>query len=604
MGQPPLKWAQDAVWYQIFPERFYNGDKSNDPTAESLVGVWPWEDQEEWEITPWTSDWYQLQPWEKANGKQFNYQFQLRRYGGDIQGIIDKLDYFESLGVNALYLNPVFESPSSHKYGTAAYHHIDKHFGPDPAEDARRIKNEDPADPETWVWTTADSLFLTLVEEVHKRNMRIIIDGVFNHVGLSFWAFQDVVEKREESPYFPWFVIEGSDLPDKSHLNEFNPLPAYFLKEGQDSLSYAGYVTDLPSFRQDSLGPVQPIREHFKAVVSRWMDPNGDGNPADGIDGWRLDVAERLQIKFWDLFGSWVREINPDAYITGEVWWEDYWNNKQFNAEPWLKEGRFNGVMNYRFADAMFKYFIDEKDRITTTELDRLLAEVRNEYPANSIGMLQNLLDSHDSERITSAVVNPDRWLDHGNNLWWNRDFDIRRPNAKEINKLKLILSFQFAYIGAPYIYYGDEVGMWGADDPDCRKPMVWDEFNYDDETAHPCDYFDDCNYSRPVNEVKVDTDLLQYYKQLISLRKEHPALRRGNFNTIFQDDDAQVYVFTRTHENETVMAVFNNGKGLVKIADIFQKTDRNTWENIMTSSAGNSNTFIEPGSSQWFVSE
>jgi len=604
MGQPPLKWAQDAVWYQIFPERFYNGDKSNDPTAESLVGVWPWEDQEEWEITPWTSDWYQLQPWEKANGKQFNYQFQLRRYGGDIQGIIDKLDYFESLGVNALYLNPVFESPSSHKYGTAAYHHIDKHFGPDPAEDARRIKNEDPADPETWVWTTADSLFLTLVEEVHKRNMRIIIDGVFNHVGLSFWAFQDVVEKREESPYFPWFVIEGSDLPDKSHLNEFNPLPAYFLKEGQDSLSYAGYVTDLPSFRQDSLGPVQPIREHFKAVVSRWMDPNGDGNPADGIDGWRLDVAERLQIKFWDLFGSWVREINPDAYITGEVWWEDYWNNKQFNAEPWLKEGRFNGVMNYRFADAMFKYFIDEKDRITTTELDRLLAGVRNEYPANSIGMLQNLLDSHDSERITSAVVNPDRWLDHGNNLWWNRDFDIRRPNAKEINKLKLILSFQFAYIGAPYIYYGDEVGMWGADDPDCRKPMVWDEFNYDDETAHPCDYFDDCNYSRPVNEVKVDTNLLQYYKQLISLRKEHPALRRGNFNTIFQDDDAQVYVFTRTHENETVMAVFNNGKGLVKIADIFQKTDRNTWENIMTSSAGNGNTFIKPGSSQWFVSE
>ena len=169
-------WHKHAIWYQIFPDRFYNGDVSNDPNIESLVGVWRWEKQSEWEISPWNADWYEFQTWEIANGQDYRYQFQLRRYGGDIEGIIQKLDYLQNLGINAIYLNPVFDSPSSHKYGAAYYHHIDRHFGPDPIGDAKIIASENPADPTTWKWTSADKLFLKLVKEVHSRNMHIIID--------------------------------------------------------------------------------------------------------------------------------------------------------------------------------------------------------------------------------------------------------------------------------------------------------------------------------------------------------------------------------------------------------------------------------------------
>jgi len=123
-------WAQEAIWYQIFPERFFNGDTANDPTVESLVGTWPWDIQTAWQVSPWTSDWYKFQPWEKKNGNDFRYQFQIRRYGGDIQGVIDKLDYLSTLGVNAIYFNPVFDSPSSHKYG-AAYYHRPNYMGVD-----------------------------------------------------------------------------------------------------------------------------------------------------------------------------------------------------------------------------------------------------------------------------------------------------------------------------------------------------------------------------------------------------------------------------------------------------------------------------------------
>lgn len=600
-GEVPL-WVADATWYQIFPERFYNGDEKNDPTVESLVGVWPWEEQKEWRVSPWTSDWYAFQPWEIANGQSFNYQFQIRRYGGDIQGIINKLDYLRDLGVTALYLNPVFDSPSSHKYGAAMYHHIDRHFGPNPEEDTRRMENEDPEDPHTWVWTTADSLFLVLVEEVHNRGMKIIIDGVFNHVGLTFWAFQDVISRRENSPYYSWFIIRGSGLEDLSHLNEMNPLPGYFLESGMDSLWYAGYVTDLPAFRQDSLGPVEPVRYHLKAIVSRWMDPNNDGDPSDGIDGWRLDVAERLQLNFWSLFGSWVRSINPDAYLTGEVWWEDYWNNKQYNAAPWLEEGRFDGVMNYRFADAVFKYFIDKKNRITTTVFDSLLAVVREEYPKESLYQLQNLLDSHDSERILSAIVNPDRWLDHGNNTWWNPEFDIRKPNAGEINTLKLILAFQFSYLGAPYIYYGGEAGMWGADDPDCRKPMLWEEFSYDSEVAHPCNYSDDCNYSRPIDMVEFNRDLFNYYRTLAHLRNDHRSLRRGDFSAINVNDNYRVFAFTRAYDDEKIVVIINNGGYRISIPKAGKMEYGQKYDILFTTSQTGDNKFLSPYSAGWYL--
>ena len=578
-GNP--EWAVDAIWYQIFPDRFYNGDQSNDPTIESMWGVWPWELQEQWHISPWTSDWYKLQPWEIANGNEYRYQFQIRRYGGDIQGIIDKLDYLQELGINAIYLNPVFDSPSSHKYGAAMYHHIDRHFGPDPIGDTKIIESEDPSDPTTWKWTSADKLFLRLIEEVHHREMHIIIDGVFNHVGLTFWAFEDVIENRDQSKYFDWFNIKGNGLPDASHLNAFVELPKPFVAEKQTPFQYTGYVEDLPAFRQDEYGPVEPVRNHLQEIVKRWMDPNGDGDPSDGIDGWRLDVAERVQLKFWDLFGKWVKGINPNAYITGEVWWEDYWNNKQFNAAPWLAEGRFDGVMNYRFADAMFRFFIDQEMKIRPSELRQSLESIISDYGVARAMTVQNLLGSHDMERFASAIVNPDRWIDHANNLGWNPEFVTRKPNEFERQIQKNIIAFQFSFIGAPYIYYGDEVGMWGADDPDCRKPMLWPDLIYENEQAHPCDYSPDCNYRANNDVVQVDSSLYDFYKQMIALRKEYPILNRGSYATHFVDDDHGIFAFTRSYNSQKLIAVFNSTGSDYNLPADFLPGNKNKWKLI-----------------------
>ncbi len=531
-------WAKDAIWYQIFPERFKNGDPSNDPTIETLEGTWPYDKQSKWHITPWTSDWYKLQPWEESNARGFYYNAQLRRYGGDIQGIIDKLDYLQELGVTALYLNPVFESASSHKYGATMYRHIDNNFGPDPKGDIEIWNSETPDDPATWQWTAADKLFLKLINEVHVRDMKIIIDGVFNHVGIPFWAFQDVKKKGRQSKYLDWFIINSFDKPDTP----------------EDEFEYQGWygVTDLPEIWENENGPRQSFREHIHNIVKRWGDPNGDGDPSDGIDGWRLDVAEMVSKEFWRDFRKWVRDVNPEAYLAGEVWWEDFHNNVMFNAAPWLQGDIFDAVMNYRFADAMLKAFVDQKDQISPSQLDQMLGNVRDTYPKVNQSVLLDLMASHDTERFASMTANPDRWIDHASNLNYDKQFEVRKPNASERKIQKTILLFQFTYIGAPYIYYGDEVGMWGADDPDCRKPMVWSDYQYEPETHHPF------GLERPTDTVEVDEELFQFYKSVIRLRKENESLRRGKYRTVLIDDDRSLFAFERFTNSETIRVVFN----------------------------------------------
>ncbi|MCP5062318.1 MAG: alpha-amylase, partial [Ignavibacteriae bacterium] len=204
IAQRVPEWSKTAIWYQIFPERFNNGDKSNDPSPIDLAGGWPYFISEKWKVHPWTSDWYKIQPWENTE-HDFYWNAGVRRYGGDLQGVINKLDYLQDLGINAIYFNPVFESPSLHKYDASSYHHIDNNFGPNPNGDRKIWEKEDPGNPETWEWTSADSLFLNLISESHKRNIKIIIDGVFNHVGNTFWAFKDVQKNQQESKYKNWF---------------------------------------------------------------------------------------------------------------------------------------------------------------------------------------------------------------------------------------------------------------------------------------------------------------------------------------------------------------------------------------------------------------
>ncbi len=532
-------WAKDAVWYQIFPERFRNGDASNDPTKADIAGAFPLTPDLPWQIHPWTSDWYERQDYEKDAPIPFHHLVQRRRYGGDLQGIIEKIDYLQELGINAIYLNPVFDSPSSHKYDGMSYHHIDPNFGPDPDGDRKLIAGEDPGDPSTWVWTSADKLALEVLKQCHARGIRVIFDGVFNHMGLRSWPFLDVVEKQQDSAYADWFKVNSWRDEEKGTKFDY---------EG-----WFGHKT-LPEFREDEEGIVAGPRDYIFAATRRWMDPDGDGDPSDGIDGWRLDVAFCVAHPFWKKWRKVVKGVNPDAYITAEL------IDPVPELKPYLQGDEFDAVMNYNFAFASSDYFADEKTRISTTEFDRRLQELRDAFPPGVAEVQQNLFGSHDTDRIGSHIVNRDK--EHANN--WeayfnfskveNGQYDPRKPTLEELASQKLFAVLQMTYVGAPMIYYGDEVGMWGANDPDCRKPMVWDDLVYEDEVTLP----DGSENDQP-DKVEVNRDLLEYYRKLIALRRDLPSLRRGSFETVLIDDENQLYGFRRKLNDEEVMVILNN---------------------------------------------
>jgi len=533
------QWAKHAVWYQIFPERFNNGDKGNDPESDDLIKSWPNFIPKGWKIMPWTSDWYKLQPWEKADGHDFYWNAGTRRYGGDLQGVIDKLDYLKSLGINAIYLNPIFESPSLHKYDAAMYRHIDNNFGPNPERDKKIWETENPSNPSTWQWTTADSLFLHLLKEAHARKIRVIIDGVFNHVGTNFWAFQDIIKKQQYSKYTNWFNINSFDNPDTKN----------------DEFDYDGWVgiKSLPEFKEDSNGIVKGPREHIHNIVKRWMDPNGDGNPSDGIDGWRLDVAEMVNHNFWKDFRKWVKGINPDAYIVGEIWWQDWQNNKMFNAAPWLHGDQFDAVMNYRFTRALKKLVVDKNLNCGIQGfVDSLETQYMN-YNKENLYVLMNLLGSHDSERLASLIVNPDHLYDHYANPAQNKNWKVRKPNAEERAKQKLMVGIQMTLPGAPQIYYGDEAGMWGGDDPDNRKPMVWPEYKYETEITHPF------GKTRPADTVEFDSSLFNWYKNIISIRENNKELTLGDIEFEVINKEKRLLAYRRKYNNKTIFVIVNN---------------------------------------------
>ncbi|MDZ7342755.1 MAG: glycoside hydrolase family 13 protein [candidate division KSB1 bacterium] len=552
-------WAKQAIWYQIFPERFWNGDKNNDPALLDLVGGWPHHQPSQWQIHPWTSDWYKLQPWEETYQKDFYWCAGLRRYGGDLQGILDRLDYLQELGINAIYLNPIFEAPSLHKYDATMYHHIDNNFGPDPETDRAIWASENPADPGTWRWTTADSLFLKLIESCHQRGIKVIIDGVFNHVGLTFWAFQDVMKNQQASAYKDWFTIKRWDDPNTPE-NEFD---------------YEGWygVKDLPELKEDQNGLVTGPREHIRAIVQRWLDPNGDGDPSEGIDGWRLDVAEKVNIAFWRDFRKWVKAINPEAYITGEIWWEDWPNNRMMNAKPWLQGDAFDGVMNYRVARAIKQFLIDRKQQIGPQAFADSLQQIYNDYGWEHSLVCQNLMDSHDVDRLASQIVNPDRWYDHWAAPKENPNYNVRKPNEAEWNRLRLVAAIQMTLPGAPMIYYGTEAGMWGGDDPDCRKPMVWPDLNYEPEVCHPHGKI------RPVDSVVFDQGVFEFYKRVIKIRQEHPSLMIGRYKNLVIDNQKMLYVFQRDALDEQVIVVINNSNN---IQSLVLRVNRQNWVDLL----------------------
>lgn len=539
------EWAQEAIWYQIFVERFRDGDPSNNPTLETIEGSWPHNKPDSWRPTPWGHDWYAEEDWAVESGKPFYETVHMRRYGGDLQGVMDKLDYLEDLGITAIYFNPLNDSPSLHKYDARSYHHIDVNFGPDPEGDMELIAQEDPADPSTWVWTSADKLFLDVIKQAHARGIRVVMDYSWNHTGNTFWAWQDVLKNQQDSPFADWYQIDSFDSETSS-------------------FSYPGWagVPELPQFRRyDSVdefehgdlipGNFHPeLVNHIYAVTERWLAPNGDASR--GVDGFRLDVAELIPVDFWRDYRAFVRNINPEAYLVGELWWAD-WPERLMDPTEWLQGDIFDAAMNYRWYRPTRQWLggaSPELERPTAyvQHLDSVSAGLRPEV----LRAQMNLTASHDTPRFSTSIFNP------GLNKYQvnpreNPDYMLHRPDERTWRDVRLILAQQFTWVGSPHVWMGDELGMWGADDPDNRKPLMWPDREFDDEVAHPL------GLDKPVDRVQPDPEMHSFYRQLIHLRRDNPVFAYGELEYVLTDDQRNVLAYERTLDGDYALIIINN---------------------------------------------
>jgi glycosidase len=458
-------WVKNAVFYQIFPERFYNGDSSNDPPG----------------TVPWGSE---------PTTKNF--------MGGDLQGIIDKLDYLNDgnpattndLGITAIYLNPIFESRTNHKYSTEDYENVDDNFGD-------------------------NTLLSTLITEAHNRGIRVILDGVFNHTGVAHPFFDDVVTNGVSSPYYKFYTIHNwpirwyDDLNGNGTKDDNEP---YFYHWSETTDDEYLRTTDYDAWwgfahLPNLVTTEKEIRDYFindpQSIVVRWLNA--------GIDGWRLDVANEIEDDFWKAFRTRVKAVNPDAYIVGEFWG---------NAAKWLDGTMWDSTMNYRFRGAVQNFFasIDDDGKVSQTtvdELDSALYAIRSDYSEAAHSTAMNLIDSHDTWRFINRC-------------------------GEDWTKLRAAVIFQMTYAGAPTIYYGTENGMsqWpGArKDPGNRSAMEW------------------ANYTSP-NHDKIN----ELYRKLIRIRLSHPALRSPHVRTLYKHNSDKVYAYARHSANETVIVVINN---------------------------------------------
>jgi cyclomaltodextrinase len=413
MGIPD--WVYDAVIYQIFPDRFADGDSSNNP-----VNVWPWGSPP----TIW------------------NFQ------GGDLKGIIQKFEYLLDLGVTAIYLNPIFLSTSNHRYNTSDYFQIDPKLG-----------------------NMSD--FHQLLDFAHNNNTKVILDGVFNHCGRGFFAFNDLLENQENSPFRDWF-----------HVKHF-PVDAYSPGPARDYMAWWENKS-LPKFNTNN----PQVRKYLLDVARFWV--------LQGIDGWRLDVPNEIDDdSFWLEFRQAVKSANLDCYLVGEIW---------TSSRRWVGESHFDGLLNYPLRDDLIR--VIHSGTLSVLEFAQKIEELAQFYPKENALAMYNLLGSHDTERIFTKL-----------------DGDI--------NKIKLAFFFQFSYPGVPGIYYGDEIGLEGGKDPDCRKAFPWDENDWN----HP---------------------LREWVKSLINVRKNQRALRRGRMERVLVDDVHFIYAFSRHDEHEAILVVMN----------------------------------------------
>jgi len=566
------EWSKHAIWYQIFVERFRNGDTLNDPSIEDMKGGYPDDYPAGWKITPWGHDWYAHEQWlDQMKGGGFYSRIQARRYGGDLQGVLDEIDYIASLGVNAVYFNPLNDSPSLHKYDARTYTHIDRNFGPDPRGDASLMEKEVPDDPATWKWTAADKLFLKVVEEFHRRGIKVILDYSWNHTGKDFWALRDIRKNGRNSKFADWYNITSFDDPSTP----------------QDEFSYEGWGGRnpyMPVFKKDIVPPddkempfegnfhSESLKKYIFNVTKRWLDPNNDGNPADGIDGFRLDVAGEIPMGFWREYRKVVRSVNPQAYLVGEIWWL-HWPDKLLDPAQFMGT-QFDAIMNYRWYRIARGFFGQAEPILNATGFVKGIGMINKGIGTDNIEAMMDVVGTHDSPRLSTSLYN--KSMDKFNATpAADSNYKINRPDRRTIEEQKLLLVHQYTFPGAPHIWNGDEVGMWGADDPDCRKPIVWADIKYEDEKAN----FNP-HKTRPVDRVFPDTALLRFYKLLTKLRRENETLATGDLKFLLADDASMVLAYSRNSGSDEIVCVFNRsdrnqkvtvpGVGAKEYAEIF----------------------------------
>ena len=313
--------------------------------------------------------------------------------------------------------------------------------------DNEAVIPQETLDPKTWLWTPSDRLFLQFVKAAHAQGLKVIVDGVFNHMGRNSFALQDVLAHGRSSPYADWFDITSWGPPVR-----------------YKSWDHGGAM---PNFRKDSQTGYASAsaKKYIFDITRRWMDPHGNGDPTDGVDGWRLDVAQDVPAPFWIDWRKHVKGINSNAYITGEIWGI---------ATKYLQGNEWDAVMNYQFAMRSIRYFIDHQRKYSSSEFDHQLHELLAAYPIQSDYVMQNLYDSHDTDRLVNMIANPDRDYNQSDRMQDGAHYDGSKPGRSAYQIQKLMATFQMTFLGAPMIWYGDEAGMFGAGDPLDRKQMLW----------------------------------------------------------------------------------------------------------------------------------
>ncbi len=477
-------WAKGAVWYQIFPERFRNANPDNDPPPGLNPHTYnPGWSSNWWRVTPDEVEAYRARRGDPSAGVGEDPSRRpapiaglvwSRRYGGDLQGVAAMLGHIRALGVDAIYLTPVFQAASLHKYDAADYRHIDDtlaHPG-SPAlstnpEERWSVPGESP-DPATWTWTEADRYVLDVfIPTLRQHGLRVMFDGVWNHTGREFFAFRDLLRHGQDSPFADWYAAtfagpEGAQVPVLG-MDE----AVYRFAPGQ----LVGWKAwdrrngSLPAFRQTPEGDLAPgPKAHIFDITRRWMDPHASGTPSDGIDGWRLDVAGEIGTTFWSDWRRHVKSINPDALLIAEIW---------HPATGSFGRSGFDGQMNYPLAEALTGW-LGRDPEMTSERLGTLLGRLLVNHPA--VDLVQfNLLGSHDTDRIASILLNPGRRYDQGTGHDGRADgYNPARPPDRIYRLAMLGVAVLSTYVGAPMIYAGDELGMHGPDDPHNRKPLPW----------------------------------------------------------------------------------------------------------------------------------